>query len=376
MYRERNIFIGLVFWAVIAAVTSAVAAESKDEIFLRKSVALDAGPIRLADVALVKSQEQQKARLDNLIVGRFTVNDKDILVGNFEICRALAQAQINPATVDIFGASYCRVMVKNAQQVKKVEVDPENEVAQSAVNRKTEQQQTLADELTRTVAQLTGFDMARLKIDWRCNQKGFLQRPTEKNRFKIVPRTVITLGNICFDVVDNQQKGSRLDTKKSSPVEGGSAAVAVYGYVQLLCESVTTIRRLQMGEVITAADVKFMPRRISNYRDLGITNMDAVIGQEAARAIPPRTVVFPNMIRKLQLVKRDQDIKVHSKAGQVQVTLRGKALAGGGFGDEIMVRCGKNKVMVRGVVTGLGEVTIGGASNIPSQAIGTTSNKY
>ncbi len=364
MKKNGNIFISLVFLTVIAAATADVGG-AKDEIFLQKSAALKAGPIRLADVAEVKADQELKKRLDRLIVANISAGDEDVLVGNFEICRALAQAQINPATVDIFGASHCRVINKNASQLQEAKTPPtENKVTDSVKGADTSGQITIADVLTRTVAELSGFEVSRLKVDWRCNRSSFLQQPAENNRYKIIPRTAATLGNVSFDVLDNHRAKSQLDAEKSSLAGKRPATVTINGYVQLLCESVMALRRLQAGEMITAADVKIMSRRVGSYRNLGIKDINLVIGQEAARTIAPQTVIFPEMIRKLQLVKRDQDVKVRSKVGQVQVTLRGRAMAAGGLGDEITVRCGNNKTTVRATITGLGEVTIGGEPTV------------
>jgi flagella basal body P-ring formation protein FlgA len=126
----------------------------------------------------------------------------------------------------------------------------------------------------------------------------------------------------------------------------------------MLCESVVTTRALQPGDVITSDDVKLMSRRINNYRDVGIDDFKAVIGQEVARSISAHTIVLPAMIRKIKLVKRNQMINIHSAVGQVHITVQGKALSDGGYGETIPVRFGAHKTVVRGQITGSGAVTI------------------
>jgi flagella basal body P-ring formation protein FlgA len=213
---------------------------------------------------------------------------------------------------------------------------------------------TLANQLTRLVAQMSGLDEAKLKIEWRCGAPEFLDQAAEKERFKIKPQSTVTLGEVRFEVVDSQA-GDEVEQRSQTMVR-------VRGMVQLICESVVATRALAPGEVITEKDVKLMTRRVSSYRDLGLTDIREVLGQEVARSITPDSVIKPALIRKLMLVKRNQKINVHSRVGSVQIDVQGTALESGAYGDVIRVRFdNQNRTIIHGHIAGPGMVMVTGA---------------
>jgi flagella basal body P-ring formation protein FlgA len=134
---------------------------------------------------------------------------------------------------------------------------------------------------------------------------------------------------------------------------------------------VVSARDLLPGEVVTEKDVKLVPRRINNLRDLAFSDTQMVLGQEIARSLPSETVIRSSMIRKLILVKRNQNVALRSQVGQVQISVEGTALDNGAGGDLVQVRYGnKNKTVVRGRVTGPGFVVV--TDEIPDEAVEVT----
>lgn len=289
-----------------------------------------------------------KDRLENLVIAQLDSQAAQSSLGLFEISRALAQAGINPAGVDIFGASSCRVNL-NGESVS----PPEKTVALAPAP--DDGEDTLAERLRQMVARSTALPPASLVIEWRCNNRELLKQPAPENRFQIRPRSTVTVGPVNFEVIDN----SPTETGKTSTAE--RARWTVYGRVYYLCESVTAAQPLAAGHKITAEDVKLAPRRVSSLNDRGVEDIQTVMGKEVVRAVRAHTVILPSMIRRLHLVKRNDYVQVCARVGRVYATLlRGKALDDGAYGDIVSVKDEINKTVIQnGRVTGPREITVG-----------------
>ncbi|OQA00880.1 MAG: flagellar basal body P-ring biosynthesis protein FlgA [Planctomycetes bacterium ADurb.Bin412] len=211
---------------------------------------------------------------------------------------------------------------------------------------------TLSDQLTDTVAQMMDLDTASLKIEWQCKDPSWLQQPAAGDRFKIVPLSPIRLGQVQFAVTDLSLR------EPENRRQGDPGRCKVSGKVEFLCESVVAAQALRPGQVITPEMVKRMPRRVTSFREVGITDLDYVVGQEVARAAGENELVLPGMIRKVQLVKRNEYVDVIAKVGQVEIRQRCKALAGGAYGDVILARDENNKRTVQGRITAARQVTV------------------
>ena len=192
-------------------------------------------------------------------------------------------------------------------------------------------------------------------MDWYCTRKGFLEQAADSNRFKMVPRSTMNLGRVQFDVVDNQQ--AELNKARQAIPGWQSGMVSVRGNVQYLCESVVASRPLKAGELIAFEDVMILPQRVTSFRNVGVDDVNLVVGREAARSIPATTIIRPEMIRKLQIIKRKQTVRVESKVGNVQMSMRGEAMSDGGLGDVIPVRK-MDKTIIHGTIIGPGVVTV------------------
>jgi len=352
-YKGLMIF---VFLVVFLAEESNAEVVVRDEIFVLNSAVVQEAAVYLSDIAVVKAAGQDKARLEKLEVARYEAQ-VIVSVGTFEICQALSGAQINPAGLDIFGASVCQVTFEGVTTTGVSTVRQETKLAQGAGLAPVKRFETLADELTTLVGQMASLDAKRLKVDWYCSEKGFLEQAADSNRFKIIPQSSMSLGRVRFDVVDNFQ--AELNKAQQAIPGWRPGAVSVRGNVQYLCESVVALRSLAAGETITLDDVKILPQRVTSFRNVGLGDVNLVVGQEAARSISAHTIIQTEMIRKQQIIKRKQTVRVVSKVGIVQMSVRGEALGDGGLGDVIPVRLVNSKTIKQGTITGPGVVTVG-----------------
>lgn len=342
------------------------------EIRLRPQANLTPGPICLADVAEVKAQDaDQKSRLESLVIAQYPKPVQGVSVGVFDISRALAQANLNPAAVCVYGASNCQVTFNDSVFIESAStMEIQNDAARTST--KSPEYQTLADQLTQAVVRLSGIDASQLKVEWNCTRPEVLDQKADTQRFVITPRSTSTLGDVRFEVAD---QGPPAEPQRYSGSVGRVKSYQVYGHVEYLCQSVVARRCLKPGDVIRQADVELRPRRVTSYRDVGVSDLDSILGQEVARTIAGQAIVLPSMIRKLQLVKRRQMVDVYSRVGSVQVKVTGKALANGAYGDTISVSCGKKKNIVQAKVTGPGEVTMTGKQYKPSEQVASAADR-
>lgn len=350
---KKRIYILLLFYCLAMADT----ASGLCEIRLHRQADVAPGSVCLADISEIRAQDSDQAsRLESLVIAQYPQAVTGVSIRVFDICRALAQVNVNPAAVNIYGASSCRLIFSDAvpaEAVPTLACRPTDEIDAPA---ESQGYQTLADQLTEAVVRLSGLDAGKLKVEWNCTRPNILEQKADKHRFVITPHSTSTLGDVRFEVVDQGVPGKQ--QRLSSGSIGSTNRIRVHGHVEYLCQSVVARRCLKPGEVIRQTDVELAPRRVTSYRDIGVSDLDSVLGQEVARTITGRGLVLPSMIRKLQLVKRNQLVDVYSRVGSVEVKVTGKALANGAYGDMISVSFGTKKNIIQGKVTGPAEVTI------------------
>jgi len=322
-------------------------------------VCLPAGQaVTLGDIAEVKTDDAVlKGRLDGLVISKPGGEVKQRF-GVFEISRCLVRAGVNPVSVDIYGAVNCCVSVEVADAetlpaVAKKDTVPMPMPTDPPIVKA--ERFTLADQLAREVVKvLTGLDGDRLIMSWECNSEpGILQEPATDGRFMIKPYSQVDLGQVKFRVYDkadpdNNNKAGRNKKKW----------IRINGEIKYFCESVVARRLLRSGDVIGADDVKFLPRPITNLSKRGIEDMDVVVGQEVARNVKPGKLIELSMIKKLRLVKRNDMVRVQAKARGIEITLMGKAMSDGTYGETIGVKDQRTKTVLYGKVIGAGIVTV------------------
>jgi len=335
----------------------------------------------MANIVVTQLPRQLNSRPGGTLQDDKTASD--IVVSLFDISRAIAKSGINPASVDIFGACTCRITPDKAvlaeaeeqarrlrylasaeaeaqsQSVQKQGSRPDDSTENAEIEAAVDKSKnTLADQITRKVTLSTRLDPVRLVVDWNKRDEQFLQQEFDKKRYRIEPRSPITLGRVSFAIVDMAPNTSTQSSTKNRPRSVIKRSVRnVVANVEYLCEAVVAVNPLPANHVITAEDVRIDINRISNLRDMTPADPGTIIGKKTARAIAANKVIKPSLLKKIFLVRRNDYVKVSSQAGSISITLRGKALADGSLGDAISIardNC-KNNV-VRAIVSGPGTV--------------------
>ena len=393
--KERGNTIYLRVWLTAFVVLTLVGAAHAVlcQIRIQPTACPKACVVRLADVADITAENAEiKERLSNIVVaqlpgqlnsptgetlqnGRVVSNQasSDMVISLFDISRSIAQSGINPAAVDIFGASVCRlipdttVLSKDSESVipaeQKKPSNPDSntentEIEAEATVEKSKNTLAIADQIIREITLSTRLDPARLVVDWNRRDRQFLQQEFDKKRYRIEPRSPVTLGRVNFAIVDTAP-----DTGVQSPTKTRRRSVVkrsirnVTAVVEYLCQAVIAVNSLPANHAITAEDVRIDIRRISSLSDMTPADLGTIIGKKTVRPIAANKVIKPSLLKKIFLVKRNDYVKVNSHVGSINITLRGKALANGGLGDTIPIasdNCKSN--VVRAVVTGFGAV--------------------
>ena len=357
--------------AILLLAGFSVSAGAVSQIRIYREAIGGAGPVRLGQIAgIVSADADEKKLLEELIVMRLSAGMLNASLGVAEIERALSRAGIQPGRLDIFGAKQCALRVVEVKEAAEPEIskwESSVEIERPIVKPALVEDPvgpievglpdgvfTLADELSRQVARMSGFDADRLKIDWSCEREPLvLKEVSSPGRYKVLPRTPVSLGRVIFDVIERG-----VGTEKSVSTLRGKGMYRIEGRVYYLCESVVAVRSLLAGESIGPEDVAMKLRRVESLRDVGIEKKEMVVGQEVIRAVAANVVITPRMIRKIELVRRNDSVDVHYRSGRISVSFRGKAKASGGYGDKISVYDMINKTTVQGWISGAGRVNV------------------
>lgn len=133
--------------------------------------------------------------------------------------------------------------------------------------------------------------------------------------------------------------------------------VPITGRVQLVKQVVVADGPLNVGSTIKREQLTSAERIFGDLKDVGLDDMDRLIGQRVRRFVPAGQMVTSADVQDAALVQRLRPITIVS-TGDVQVRLNGTALESGGYGETIRVRLGdsrKSRREIRAVITGVGE---------------------
>lgn len=346
----KTIRIGLMFGLVLAATVSLEAGRAK--IRLLGQAAIETDVVTLAQIAHIQCDDAgRQERLEQMVVTAVTADGpSERLVSLFEINRVLAQANIPPGSLDIFGASQCRVIMENSKTDNPPSRDPLAEaVAKSDGQNKTSLSDvSLGGQCRRMIARSTGFAESRLIVDWEHRYRDFMAKEFDERQYSIRPRSPMTLGQVRFAIEASQNRAA----------DGRAVPVYVSGEVKVQGEVVMARRHLPAGHVITEDDVEVKCMHLTDIQDMARDGLKGMIGLEVARPIRARQIVQPDrMLRKMILVERKSAVNIVSQVGEIIIEMPGIALEDGSLDETIAVSSeGDRKNVIHVRVIGRGRV--------------------
>ncbi|RNC67261.1 MAG: flagella basal body P-ring formation protein FlgA [Desulfuromonadales bacterium] len=108
--------------------------------------------------------------------------------------------------------------------------------------------------------------------------------------------------------------------------------------VDALADTVVTLRSLERGDVIGAADVAVQKRDISGAAGKVFRSVDEVVGKRAKNAIRANTPLRGANLERVPLVKSGQLVTIIAENQTMRLTATGKARGNGAEGDIVMVQ--------------------------------------
>lgn len=112
------------------------------------------------------------------------------------------------------------------------------------------------------------------------------------------------------------------------------------------------------GQRLTAAQVAAQPGELNNSRRPPITRLEDLVGKEMTRSINRGTVLTSDLIVEPDTVQRGDHVMIVARSGSFSVRTRGKALANGQQGEQILVEnlSSQRRVRARIIAPGMVEI--------------------
>lgn len=119
-------------------------------------------------------------------------------------------------------------------------------------------------------------------------------------------------------------------------------------------------RPVLKGDVVSASDIVIERRRRSDIGADTYLDPAKIIGNAARRPLPKGLLLREVDIQRPELIERNASVTMTFEQPGFQLTMRGKALAGGALGDIIQVMNLNSKKTVEAAITGPNRVAVTG----------------
>lgn len=119
---------------------------------------------------------------------------------------------------------------------------------------------------------------------------------------------------------------------------------------------------LSSGDIIQASDIDWLRVKADRMSQTMVLDMDALVGMSPRRRIVPGRPIRLSDVEAPRMIERGQLVTMVVRHGGMTLTAVGKAVENGGQGDWIRLVNTKSNRTVQGLVTGPGEVVVGGAA--------------
>ncbi len=338
----------------VAVMTVPSPAVRADEIRVWPTAVVQADSVLLADVADLRGFDPSiQSQLGSLVVHAAPRSGGEVLVRLSDIRGALFDADANMASIRIFGSSRCKVLrpkppresdvlpipARKEAPIRKVELDSRGKPAPSG---------TLESAIRRFIAARVPMRDARVEIRFSpANERDLALSDTEF-QFEIRARSNRGIGLLSFDV----------SLVRDGRVERTSPIVAE---VSLVKDVVVARRPINRGKTIEGRDLRLEERRFSRIEDIGITELEAAVGQESRQFVKAGSMLHVKQVQAKPLVTRGQRVTIWSRNGGLVIKTTGKAQRAGALGETIEVRrdgAKRRQDLIEAVITGPGTVTL------------------
>jgi len=134
------------------------------------------------------------------------------------------------------------------------------------------------------------------------------------------------------------------------------SAVHYIGTATATIDALAVDHPIERGQVVKSSDVTVLQR--PKIEVAALTDMKAVVGMAARRALQPNQPLTAADLMKPEIVQRSATVTIVYQAPGITLTLRGQAQEAGALGDTINVLNSESKRVVQAVVTGPDRVSV------------------
>lgn len=193
--------------------------------------------------------------------------------------------------------------------------------ALSAVEREQEIHQAVTDFVT-TRTEAMGWDIRIRRIAFSDS----LKLPEGVIDYEVVaPQKWEGWGNITITVLARQKE--RL--LRNIPVRLD---------VEALSDAVVSVRQIEHGATIAAADLVLQKRELTQASHLGVRSIEDAVGKKARTTIRANQPLRADQLERVSLIKSGQMVTVIAESGVFKISVTGKAHSSGAEGDIIRVQ--------------------------------------
>lgn len=128
--------------------------------------------------------------------------------------------------------------------------------------------------------------------------------------------------------------------------------------VTITGDAMVAARTLARGERLTESALRTDSVVVNSTRRGAITSEDQLIGMQMRRGVNAGTVFTPDLLLTPAAIERGDHVIISARSGNFSVNSRGKALASGGIGEQVLVENLSSSRTVRARVTAPGQVEI------------------
>ncbi|MBI5765320.1 MAG: flagellar basal body P-ring formation protein FlgA [Planctomycetes bacterium] len=357
-------------WMTVATALSALCAASSargGEIRIWPTATVSSESIRLSDVAQVSGFDDERARvLREIAISAAPREGGDLQVGTADVRGALTESGVNLADVQLLGASRCKVSrtrtpfgttlrVRPIEATSGTKNQPHVVRTVASNNAPVSAANTLESALKQFIVARLGEKDAGVEIRFSPTSKRDLQLDGNDFRFDIHARDESKLGLITLEVGISP---ARAQTQSDGPIR----TVPIIAEVSVMREVVVARRSINRGEMIEGRHLKLEQRRFTDYSQIGLTDVAAVVGQQARQFVKAGEMLIANGVEGRPLVQRGDAVTIWIKQGPLVIKASGRAQEAGVLGEKITVaRDGSRRKqdIIDAVVTGPSTVTLG-----------------
>lgn len=336
-------------------ILAAASAAGGQTVRLHPAATVEAGAVRLADVAAMDGLDPADGEVVVLTlpaagsVRRLPVR---------QLQEALWAGGMNVGPVRFAGAAWCDVHwappaaepeARDEGPPPAVQPAPAAVVAtaastETAGEAPAAEDMSLAARIRALVAGQLGADARSIEIEFASSDRG---------KAALAPRGTVSISSSDREVLGRRHW--RIETIE------GTRRYRYYlsGTVRVRRSVLAAVRDLPAGTVLTAADVAPVERP-DDGAAAWLADAGMVVGRQAVRAIAAGQALAASDVRTPRFVQRGQTATIFARAGALEVRYDARALADGHEGQVVDFERVGTRDRVRATVTGPGRACIGG----------------